>query len=79
MQWKVTKTMNRTKTLTNDKKKEENVILKCMCWNVRGWRGKQDKEKRKMNKIKSEIEGCDTITLTETHLSKEGKEIAKME
>ena len=79
MQWKVTKTMNRTKMLTNDKKKEENIILKCMCWNVRGWRGKQDKEKRKMSKIKSEIEGYDVIILTETHLSKEEKEIEKME
>ena len=39
--------------------------------------GRQDKIKKKMRKIKSEIEGYDIIILTETHLSKEEEEIKK--
>ena len=41
--------------------------------------GRQDKTKKKMKKIKSEIEGYDIIILTETHISKEEEEINKME
>ena len=55
------------------------MVWKCMSWNIRGWGGRQDKTKKKMKKIKSEIEGYDVIILTETHLSKEEEEINKME
>jgi len=60
-------------------RRKENVTLRCICWNIRGWGGKQDRIKRKMSKIKSEIESFDITILTETHLSKEIGEIQKME
>jgi len=59
-------------------RRKENVTLRCICWNIRGWGGKQDRIKRKRSKIKSEIESFDITILTETHLSKEIGEIQKM-
>ena len=42
-----------------------------MSWNIRGWGGRQDKTKKKMKEIKSEIKGYDVFILTKTNLSKE--------
>ena len=47
------------------------MVWKCMSWNIRGGGGRQDKTKKRMRKIKSEIEGYDVIIITETHLRKE--------
>ena len=55
------------------------IILNCITWNIRGWGGQQDNTKRKMGKIKGELEGYDIIVLTETHLSREKEEVDKFE
>ena len=51
---------------------------KWIVWNIRGWGGKQDSVKKKMRKVKSEIEGYDIVILTETHLDRKEEEISKM-
>ena len=71
--------MNRYNYQKNQNAEQEYMVWKCTSWNIRGWGGIQDKTKKKMKKIKSEIEGYDIIILTETHLSKEEEEINKME
>ena len=55
----------------NQNAEQKYIVWKCMSWDIRGWRGKKDKTKKKIRKIKSKIEGYDVIILTETHLSKE--------
>ena len=57
---------------------EEKVNWKCIIRNIRGWGGKQDGIKKKMEKIKSEIEGYHIVILTETHLDTNEEEIKKM-
>ena len=72
--------MNRIHPTPKENAQGENkMTLTCITWNLRGWGGRQDNIKRKMSKIKSEIEGYDIIILTETHLSKEENEIKQFE
>jgi len=71
--------MNRIHPQHIPNNEQDNIVLNCISWNVRGWGGRQDKIKKKMRKIKGEIEGYDIIILTETHLSKDEEEITKME
>ena len=52
--------------------------LRCVAWNVRGWRGTQSGG-RKISRIKGEIEDYDLFILTETHLSEEPETIEKFE
>ena len=63
----------------NQNAEQEYMVWKCMSCNIRGWGGRQDKTKKKIKKIKSEIERYDVIILTETHLSKGEEETNKME
>ena len=71
--------LNRCIFQKNQNAEQEYMVWKCMSWNIRGWGDGQDKTKKKMKIIKSEIEIYDVIILTETHLSKEEEEINKME
>ena len=68
---------------TNQNSEQEYMVWKCMIWNIQGWGGTQDKINKRMRKkikrIKSEIEGYGVIILIETHLSKEEEKINKME
>ena len=50
----------------NSKRKKR---WKCMAWNIDGWNDTM-KTKRKIHKIKSEIQGYDIVILNETHLDK---------
>ena len=63
--------MNRYNFQKNQNAEQEYIVWKCMSWNILGWGGRQDKIRKKMKKIKSEIERYNVIILTETHLSKE--------
>jgi hypothetical protein len=48
--------------------------LRCMAWNVNGWKG--EKGKRKIRRIRGEVEGWDVFILTETHCEDNDQERA---
>ena len=51
-------------------KKSVRKIRGC-AWNINGWKWDINRRKPKRNKIRSEIERYDIVTLTETHMNKE--------
>ena len=54
------------------RKRGEFEQLRCMAWNINGWRG--EKGDRKINKITGEVRKYDVFVLTETHLEDEENE-----
>ena len=70
--------MNRAQTSNQINTESEKISWKCITWNIRGWGGKQDSVKKKMTKIKNEIQQYDIVILTETHLADNEEDIEKM-
>ena len=58
--------MNREQPPTNVNQRDENVTLKCMCWNVRGWRGKNTtfQENEQNKKLNRGMQGDNSIRNT---------------
>ena len=67
--------MNRTHTQTTQHTDQNNTTLIFIFWNIRAQGSRQGRKKRK---IKNEIEVFNIIIPTETHLSKQDKEIIIM-
>ena len=54
--------------------------LRCMSWNINGWKGGGEKNQyKKIRRVRGEATHYDVIILTETHLSDEKEEIDKFE
>ena len=73
--------MNRVPTLNNSTTGDNNnkIILQHITWNVWGWGGQQDNVKKKIIKIKSDLEGYSIVILTKTYLSRDIDKMKKLE